>query len=282
MRMGRHEDCGIRGQTGRGRGIPACGEAPLCGCAHARVRPSARPSGRARWGRCSAGLGTSAATARSSSPRLQAVACRCLSPAPSAWTISTSMLLHVSASRSAMRAMRLILSPFTLTLMLVALRHCKAAVCQQNVNDYSLRGLEGRTLSSLAVGVVGTGAIGAAVMQRLSGFGCEILATGHHANPEVAKRAANVSQDELFRASDVISFHVPATPANHQLVSRESLAEMKDGVVLVKYSPPRSPGCLCPCRRHRIGQDRRPCDECLRRGAGNLPLQPFGGHPSEP
>lgn len=171
---------------------------------------------------------------------------------------------------------------FTLTLMLVALRHCKAAVCQQKVNDYSLRGLEGRTLSSLAAGVVGTGAIGAAVVQRLSGFGCEILATGHHVNPEVAKRAAYVSQDELFRAPDVISFPVPAMPANHHLVSRESLAEMKDGVVLVKYSPPRSPGCLCPYRRHRIGQDRRPCDGCPRGGAGNLPLQPFGGHPSEP
>ena len=149
------------------------------------------------------------------------------------------------------------------TLMLVALRHYKAAVYQQNVNDYSLRGLEGRTLSSLAVGVVGTGAIGAAVVQRLSGFGCEILATGHHVKPEVAKRAAYVSQDELFRASDVISFHVPATPADHHLVFRESLAEMRDGVVLVKYSPPRSPGCLCPYRRHRIGQDRRPCDGCL-------------------
>lgn len=126
------------------------------------------------------------------------------------------------------------------TLMLVALRHCKAAVCQQNVNDYSLRGLEGRTLSSLAAGVVGTGAIGAAVVQRLSGFGCEILATGHHVNPEVAKRAAYVSQDELFRAPDVISFPVPATPANHHLVSRESLAEMKDGVVLVNIAHPDS------------------------------------------
>ena len=124
------------------------------------------------------------------------------------------------------------------TLMLVALRHYKAAVYQQNVNDYSLRGLEGRTLSSLARGVVGTGAIGAAVVQRLSGFGCEILATGHPVNPEVAKRAAYVSQDELFRASDVISFHVPAMPANHHLVSRESLAEMKDGVVLVNTACP--------------------------------------------
>ncbi len=122
--------------------------------------------------------------------------------------------------------------------VLVALRRCKAAVCQQNVNDYSLGGLEGRTLSSLAVGVVGTSAIGAAVMQRLSGFGCKILATGHHVNTEVAKRAANVSQDELFRASDVISFHVPATPANHHLASRESLAGMKDGAVLVNAARP--------------------------------------------
>lgn len=69
-------------------------------------------------------------------------------------------------------------------------------------------------------------------------FGCKILAAGHHANPEVAKRAAYVSQDELFRASDVISFHAPATPANHHLVSCESLAEMKDGVVLVNTARP--------------------------------------------
>lgn len=57
-------------------------------------------------------------------------------------------------------------------------------------------------------------------------------------NTEVAKRAAYVSQDELFRASDVISFHVPATPANHHLASRESLAETKDGVVLVNAARP--------------------------------------------
>lgn len=170
---------------------------------------------------------------------------------------------------------------FTLMLMLVALRHHKAAVCQQNVNDYSLRGLEGRTLSSLAVGVVGTGAIGAAVMQRLSGFGCEILAASHHVNPEVAKRAANVSQDELFRASDVISFHVPATPANHHLVFRESLAEMKDGVVLVNAARPNLMDVSALAggmESSKIGAPAR----CLRGGAGNLPHQPFEGHPSEP
>lgn len=166
---------------------------------------------------------------------------------------------------------------FTLMLMLVALRHCKAAVCQQNVNDYSLRGLEGRTLSSLAVGVVGTGAIGAAVVQRLSGFGCEILATGHHANPEVAKRAAYVSQDELFRASDVISFHVPATPANHHLVSRESLAETKDGVVLVNAACPDLMDVSALAEGIESGKTGALAMGVFEGGAGNLPHQPFEG-----
>lgn len=170
---------------------------------------------------------------------------------------------------------------FTLMLMLVALRHHKAVVCQQNVNDYSLRGLEGRTLSSLSVGVVGTGAIGAAVVQRLSGFGCKILATGHHVNTEVAKRADNVSQDELFRASDVISFHVPATPANHHLASRESLAGMKDGAVPVNAARPDLMDVSAPAEGIEAGKTGALAMDVFE-GAGNLPHQPLGGHPSKP
>lgn len=60
---------------------------------------------------------------------------------------------------------------FTLMLMLVVLRHCKAAIYRQNVNDYSLGGLMGRTLSSMKGGIVGTGQIGTAVAERLHGFG---------------------------------------------------------------------------------------------------------------
>ena len=122
---------------------------------------------------------------------------------------------------------------FTVMLMLVALRHYKAAVYRQNVNDFSLDGLMGRTLSSLTVGIVGTGAIGTAVAQRLSAFGSRILAYGHHENDEVRARGSYVSLERLYRESDVITFHVPARPENRNMVCDETLALMRDGVMLV-------------------------------------------------
>lgn len=122
---------------------------------------------------------------------------------------------------------------FTLMLILVALRKYKAAIYKQNVNDFSLSGLVGRTLSSLTVGVVGTGAIGTAVIERLSGFGCNILAYGHHQNERAASLARYVTLEELYAQSDVITFHVPERPENMGMVNDETLAQMKDGVMLV-------------------------------------------------
>lgn len=123
---------------------------------------------------------------------------------------------------------------FTLMLMLVALRRYKPAVYRQNVNDFSLSGLMGRTLSSLTVGVVGTGSIGTAVARRLAGFGPTILANGHHESDGVrAAGGTYVSLDELYERSDVITYHVPARPENESMVRAETLAQMRDGVVLV-------------------------------------------------
>lgn len=122
---------------------------------------------------------------------------------------------------------------FTLMLMLVALRRYKPAVYRQNVNDFSLVGLMGRTLSSLTVGVVGTGSIGTAVARRLAGFGPTILAYGHHQNDEVRSIGTYVGLDELYERSDIITYHVPARPENENMLRDETLARMRDGVVLV-------------------------------------------------
>ncbi len=67
--------------------------------------------------------------------------------------------------------------------------------------------VRGRELRDLTVGVVGTGRIGAAVIERLRGFGCRILAYDNR--PTTG--ADYVSLDDLLRHSDIVTLHTPLT-----------------------------------------------------------------------
>lgn len=122
---------------------------------------------------------------------------------------------------------------FTIMLMLLVLRRYKPAMWRQNVNDYSLKGLMGRSLRKQTVGVVGTGSIGATVIRDLAGFGCRILAYNLVECEELRPLATFVDLDTLYRESDIITFHVPFTPETRHMVNRESLSRMKDGVMLI-------------------------------------------------
>lgn len=121
---------------------------------------------------------------------------------------------------------------FTIMLILMSLRRYKQALFRGNANDYSLAGLQGKELRTQTVGVVGTGNIGAAVIRRLSGWGCRVLACGHP-KAQLEGMAAYVTKEELFRESDIITFHVPLVTDTYHMVNEYSLACMKDGVILI-------------------------------------------------
>jgi D-specific alpha-keto acid dehydrogenase len=122
---------------------------------------------------------------------------------------------------------------YTLMLMLMAVRDAKSIVRRTDMHDYRLSDVPGKELRDLAVGVIGTGRIGAAVMDRLRGFGCRILA--HDSRPVDRPGAAveHVSLDELLRGSDLVTLHAPLTAATHHLLNRRRLAQMKDGALIV-------------------------------------------------
>ena len=65
---------------------------------------------------------------------------------------------------------------YTLMLMLMAVRHAKSVIRRTDVHDYRLNDVRGKELRDLTIGVIGTGRIGGAVMDRLRGFGCRTLA----------------------------------------------------------------------------------------------------------
>ena len=84
-------------------------------------------------------------------------------------------------------------------LMLMAVRHAKSVICRADVHDYRLHDVRGRELRDLTVGVIGTGRIGAAVMDRLRGFGCRVLA--HDDRPQRPRPATCPSMSCCSRAT---------------------------------------------------------------------------------
>lgn len=122
---------------------------------------------------------------------------------------------------------------YTVMLLLLSLRNYKPALWRMQVNDYSLSGLQGRQIRSLTVGIVGTGRIGTQVMENLSGFGCKLLCYDPYPSPGAEKYGRYVPLEQIWERCDVITFHTPLTQDNFHMVNRDTIAKMKDGVVLI-------------------------------------------------
>jgi lactate dehydrogenase-like 2-hydroxyacid dehydrogenase len=122
---------------------------------------------------------------------------------------------------------------YTVMMMLAAVRRLKVILDRAVGQDFSLKATRGLEMHNLTIGIVGSGKIGTAVLQRLSGFGCRLLAYDLYPNDRAAKFAEYVPLDTLLRESDILDLHMPATQENFHFVNRETLARMKDGVVIV-------------------------------------------------
>ncbi|CAG9164359.1 hydroxyacid dehydrogenase [Cupriavidus pampae] len=88
--------------------------------------------------------------------------------------------------------------------------------------------LNGRTL-----GIVGLGEIGRRAASVGVALGMRVVAFDPYAKsvPDGVTRVDNLSQ--LYRESDVVSLHCPLTDDNRGMINRETLAQFKDGAMLV-------------------------------------------------
>lgn len=122
---------------------------------------------------------------------------------------------------------------YTVMLMLMAMRHMKAIMGRSAIQDYTLRGLLGRELKDMTVGIIGTGRIGLSTMRNLSGFGCKILCYDIFPNKAAEAYGQYVSLEELICKSDIISLHMPITEDNFHIIDADALSKMKQGVIIV-------------------------------------------------
>ncbi|TDR90387.1 phosphoglycerate dehydrogenase [Enterovirga rhinocerotis] len=91
--------------------------------------------------------------------------------------------------------------------------------------------VRGKTL-----GIVGYGNIGSQLSNLAEAMGMRVIYYDHtdrlrHGNTEAMRTLA-----DLLAASDVVSLHVPETPATHRMIGAEQLAAMRPGSFLINNS----------------------------------------------
>jgi D-specific alpha-keto acid dehydrogenase len=118
---------------------------------------------------------------------------------------------------------------YTLMLILMAVRNAKSIIRRADIHDYRLNDRRGKELRDMTIGVVGTGRIGAAVLDRLRGFGCRILACD--SRPKTA--ADYVPLDELIKLSDIVTLHTPLNSDTRHLLNRQRIEQMKHGAFVI-------------------------------------------------
>lgn len=123
-----------------------------------------------------------------------------------------------------------------MALALTANRRIHKAYVKVRENDFSLGGLMGFNFFQKTAGIIGTGKIGAAMARICRGFGMRVIAYDVYHNPDLADFVEYVSLDELLASSDLISLHCPLMDSTYHLINKDTIAKMKDGVVLVNTS----------------------------------------------
>lgn len=127
----------------------------------------------------------------------------------------------------------------TMALILAVLRRLPQAerfTREKKFKGWALDLWLGRDLAGAQLGIIGFGRVGRAVAQRAAAFGAEIL---YHdpvrLAPDVEKscRAVFLPLDDLLRRADIVTIHAGLTPHTRHLISKERLALMKKGAVLI-------------------------------------------------
>lgn len=86
--------------------------------------------------------------------------------------------------------------------------------------------LMGKTL-----GLIGIGRIATEVAKRAKAFGMKVIAFDKYVNQ--SEFAEMKSMGDVLAQSDYLSLHVPFTDETREMINKESIAKMKDGVVIV-------------------------------------------------
>lgn len=122
----------------------------------------------------------------------------------------------------------------TIAMLLTSVRRIHKAYIRTKNFNFSINGLTGFDLYGKTVGVVGTGKIGKIFIDICKGFGMKVIAYDMY--PDTKGDIEYVSLEDIWKHSDIISFHCPLTDENKHIVNSKSIEKMKKGVIILNTS----------------------------------------------
>lgn len=98
--------------------------------------------------------------------------------------------------------------------------------------DYPLIELADKT-----IGIIGFGRIGQATCKIAQAMGMKVLAYDSYTNPALENETCKYTDlDTLLKESDVVALHCPLFPETKGIINKETIAKMKDGVIILNNS----------------------------------------------
>lgn len=92
-----------------------------------------------------------------------------------------------------------------------------------------------RDLSSMNMGIIGSGNIGTAVSKVAASFGMRVIVASKY--PDRYEGEGEIlPEDEVIKKSDVLSLHMPLTAQTEGMVGSTMLKKMKDDAILINTS----------------------------------------------
>jgi glyoxylate reductase len=122
----------------------------------------------------------------------------------------------------------------TWALILMAVRrlsHAERSLRRGEFSGWRFNGFLGGDLRGRTLGIVGLGRIGNEVARRAPAFGMQVIHSG--GSPAAGVDSAPRELHRLLAEADVVSLHLPLTPATHHLLDDAALGRMKPGGVLI-------------------------------------------------
>jgi D-3-phosphoglycerate dehydrogenase len=97
--------------------------------------------------------------------------------------------------------------------------------------EWLKKSLKRTELMGKTLGLIGAGNIGTELARRAIAFGMRVIAY----DPLIKNHECVdlVSLEELFAEADYISLHVPLTDSTREMINSETIAQLKDGVVVI-------------------------------------------------